>query len=694
MGSFIEEFRCIKCGETKPRAQFLTGKGSPRPQNRRWCHDCAPMKTFKRIEAEYTCTTCGEIKQRAAFLDADGKLLPADDMSCDVCRGAVAPDKPVRKGGPVVNRRATDRWAGQTKYCSSCRTEKPVSDFVRERPGRSPRAESPRDTCNECARPKPKSKKQEDIRKEMATRALMRKSLIHFVTEFVPGYQPGWVHKLICAKLERFREDVVAQKSPRLMLFLPPRSGKSEIASKMFPAWYLGHSPRHELITCSYALALPMDFSKKIKGVLMNPRYKGMFPLTKLDKNAQATEGWKTTEGGAYVAAGVQGPITGKGAHCLIIDDPVKDAEEADSETIRHKTWNWYGSTARTRLAPGAGILLIMTRWHDDDLAGRLLREEAEARKEIMDNEDLSEKERENELTTLEGWEVISFPALATATEWWAPESGAIVHTPESGQRLLRNKGEALHPERFPRSDMLKLQRTLQPRHWSALYQQNPTPDEGSFFTKAQLRYEEHVPDTYGSYVFCAWDLAIGQKQQNDYTVGIAGAINYRGELHLLDMVRGRMNSHEIAEAVWQMHVRWGAAMTGMERGQLELAIRPTLDGVMKKRGKTITLAEGEDALTPISDKLTRARPLQGLMQQGRVYLPSDQDWTEELRGELLRFPLGVFDDCVDSLAWLARMVLRVGPPKDPREAVRKMRPPSWKDRLKGLGHGRDWRAA
>jgi predicted phage terminase large subunit-like protein len=536
----------------------------------------------------------------------------------------------------------------------------------------------------------------------------MRRSLLNFIGNLSSapgGYKAGWVHKLICAKLERFAKDIRAGRSPRLMLFMPPRTGKSEIASKMFPAWYLGHNPNHELIACSYAVALPMDFSRKIKEVLQSKTYEHVFPRARLDRNAKAAEGWKTTEGGAYVAAGVSGPITGKGAHCLIIDDPVKDAEEADSETVRQKTWDWYGSTARTRLAPGGGILLIMTRWHDDDLAGKLLRVEQELRKEIEEEVESASTEQERDeamerYKTLENWEVVDLKALAESDEWWDKRGGGIVYEPPSTKRaqksrvLLRKKGEALHPDRFDRVSLLKIRNTLQPRHWSALYQQNPTPDEGSHFTRDMLRFVPNVPSYEDMTVLVAWDLAIGQRQSNDFTVGAVGGLSYTGDLFLLEVIRGRMTSQDIAETVVDVGWRYSASVTGIERGQLELAVRPLIDAEMKRKKHFITLTEGREALVPITDKVTRSRPLQGLMQQGKVHLPQDQMWTETVVGELLRFPHGVYDDCVDALSWLARLATRTMPPRNPVEELRKRKPPSWKDKLRNMQGRKNWRAA
>jgi len=168
-------------------------------------------------------------------------------------------------------------------------------------------------------------------RKELARRALASKHLLPFVKYMMPGYDAGWVHKDICRRLERFSEQVARGESPRLMLAMPPRHGKSLIASQMFPAWHLARYPKDDVITVSYSAALATDFSKKVRALVKSPEYSAIFPKAGIDPDNQNAEGWSTNKGGMYVPAGVGGPITGRGAHIMIIDDPVKNAEEAES---------------------------------------------------------------------------------------------------------------------------------------------------------------------------------------------------------------------------------------------------------------------------------------------------------------------------------------------------------------------------
>lgn len=566
-----------------------------------------------------------------------------------------------------------------------------------------------------------------EAEKELLSRELASRDLLHYIERSMPHYIAGWVHEDICRRLEKFVADVELQKSPRLMLWMPPRHGKSEIASVRFPEWVLGRHPEWEFIATSYALDLPLGFSRRIRSRIPEADYQAIFSKTQLSKDATAAESWRTTAGGGYRAAGVGGGITGMGAHILLIDDPVKDQEEADSETIRQKVWDWFGTTAYTRLAPGGGILVIQTRWHDDDLSGRLQEQMKATHREIEELYEeirhikrtmatLAEQEKMESLqaqlrdmeATYDRWEIVKYPALATHDEYFEKEGGRIVTAGEDGVadvstrtatttgrfRRLRRKLDPLHPQRFTREMLLKIKRTLQPRHWSALYQQNPVPDEGLFFTKDMLRYEPRIPDYREMYTFVAWDLAIGMRQTNDWTVGVVGALDWNDDLHIIDLVRARWNAHQIADAIISTHVKYEATLTGIEKGQLELAIKPTLEKLMQERRQYITLAEGDQALKPVTDKLVRARPLQGRMQQGKLILPSDQPWVEVLVHELLRFPGGLHDDIVDSLAWLVKMILGHAPPAKPSSVAQFT---SWKEKLAEFtdgGRRKHWMAA
>jgi hypothetical protein len=436
---------------------------------------------------------------------------------------------------------------------------------------------------------------QTDEDREALSRDAARRLLLHYIERSMPTYVPGWVHEDICRRLEKFVIEVEQQQSPRLMLWLPPRHGKSEIASVRFPEWVLGRHPEWEFISTSYSDDLPLSFSRRIRARLQEDTYRVLFPKTELSKDTTSVEMWKTTRGGGYRAAGVGGGITGMGAHILMVDDPFKDQEQADSEVIREKVWDWFTTTAYTRLAPGGGVCVVQTRWHDADLSGRLETNMREVQKELVERYAANRVKRDQEevaaLSEMEQsydkWDIVSYPAIAKDDEYFDRRTGRILVGPGSvvgGYKKLRGKGDALHPQRFNKTQLLKIKRVLQPRHWSALYQQNPVPDEGLFFTKDMFRYEDNVPDYRQMYVFVAWDLAIGVKQTNDWTVGIVGALDYDDNLHIIDMIRARWTALQIAEAILGTHTKYEATVTGIEKGVLEMSIRPTFPQSLDRR--------------------------------------------------------------------------------------------------------------
>ena len=497
------------------------------------------------------------------------------------------------------------------------------------------------------------------VQAELANRVLARRRLLQFTQRMNPRYLAGWVHEDICRRLERFSKDVEDQKSPRLMLLMPPRHGKSELASKMFPAWHLGHYPQHEFIACSYNVGLAMGFSKKIKMLFDDPSYQSVFE-SRLDPENRSSEEWGLVQGGGYVAAGVGGGITGKGANVLAIDDPIKNAEDAASADIREKLFDWYGSTAYTRLAPGGGVLIIQTWWHDDDLAGRL--------QLAMEDEESDQ------------FEVIKYPAVAEFDEWLDEETDLIVDTPPRQGRLLRSKGDALHPARYDLLKLARIKKNIPVQFWSALYQQNPVPADGAFFTKDQFR-QRPAPNRSDCNVQIAWDFAISTDRHNDFTVGSVGFQDNDDVLHVVDVLRFKSNdTFFIVESILNLATRWyhPSLVVGFEDGQ----IWRTLEAVLKKRMRERNLHFVIKVQKPLSDKEVRAAPLQARMQQGMVSFVPGGDWFDVVRNEMLRFPAGVHDDCVDSLAWLAHIVLSRSAPR--KAAERRL--PSWKDKLRNLG--------
>lgn len=493
---------------------------------------------------------------------------------------------------------------------------------------------------------------------ELAKRELARRHLLPFIHRFQPNYQAGWFHKDLCLRLEKFLQDVIDEKSPRLMLFVPPRHGKSITASQNFPAWSLGKYPHLEFISTSYAESLQLDFSKQIQQMIRDPEYQLLFPGIGIPKKNEAVARWKIAvdnklSGGGLLAAGVGGPLTGRGAHIGIIDDPVKNAEEADSEITRAAHKSWYSSTFYTRLAPGAGILVIQTRWHDDDLSGWLLQR-------------LEEAEKEYQTTGVwpadaDRWEVVKYAAIATEDEKY------------------RHTGEALHPERYDEKALAKIKRTMIPRHWSALYQQEPVAEEGQYFQKGSFRFYKpnQRPVLRDLDIFAAGDLAISTKESADHTVFVVAGIDKDDRLWILDTRRGRWGADEIVDQIVDIQKNWHPRVFGIEREKVAIAIGPAINRrIREERLYELVIEELHIAGR---DKMTRARPLQGRMGQGMVLFPEGAIWMGQLQNELLRFPQGISDDYVDALAWLCQMLADV----IWRPRSRKKKKKSWKDKLK-----------
>jgi len=477
-------------------------------------------------------------------------------------------------------------------------------------------------------------------KRELARRVLARKHLLPFIVRTEPGYLPGWVHRDICRRLEKFYQDVVDKKSPRLILQVPPRAGKSLIASINFPAWVLGQQPKWDIISTSYAASLAEGFSRKARDKLTSPEYTTVFD-TRLAQDAKSVQSWKTTDGGTYNAAGVGGGIIGKGAHIGIIDDPFANKEAAWSESNRDAVWDWYTTAFYTRLAPGGGVLVIMQRWHEDDLAGRLIK--------AAEEDPLADQ-----------FEVVHYPAIAEHDEPY------------------RKKGEALHPERYSLEQLLKIKRTMHPADWEALYQQNPVVADGDFFTRDMFHIYDvkDRPPLSALTIYQAWDLAIGTKEVNDYSVGACIGIDENDNHYVLDVHAGRWGAFELVEEILNFAKRYSPMIVGIETSQIEMAIGPLLSKRMRETNNFIRI----ERLKPgRRDKMMRARPLQGRMQQGMVRWPKGASWFHETQNEMLSFPAGKHDDRVDSLSWVYLMLDSMRTPYIPKEKPK----PGWRDKLR-----------
>lgn len=510
--------------------------------------------------------------------------------------------------------------------------------------------------------------------RDLAERILASRHIIAFIKRFMPSYDAGWVHHDIASRLERFVAAVEAGESPRLILAIPPRGGKSILGSDFLPSWILGKHPEWEVIAASHSVSLSMKFSRAIRDRLKDPKYHAVFPHTKLREDAGGAEDWMTTAGGGYRAAGVGTGILGRGAHVLIIDDPFPDAESAYSENNREKVLDWFNTTAMTRLSPGGGCLIIAQRWHDEDLTGKVL-----ALKRQLLSEGASPEEIDN-------WELVNYPAIAEGDEYLMP-SGEIVLDPlvTSNARLLRRKGEALHPARYDLPRLLRIKSRMPPNQWNALYQQNPVPDDGDFFSKDMFRFEPRLEGSRDDYIFLtAWDVAIGEQRRNDWSVGVVIAVDWDHNIHVVDMVRGRFGTYELVTQACDLIEKWDCTLFGMEHGQIKMTLWPLIVDEMRRRKITCSIS---DELKPVTDKEVRAQPLQGMMQTGRVFFPlrATHPWVETMEAEMLRFPLGAHDDIVDALAWATRLFQKAPRPRRVEAELHRGERP-WRERLEEFG--------
>ena len=429
-----------------------------------------------------------------------------------------------------------------------------------------------------------------NLLQEKRARLAASETLTAFTEYTFPQYRTAEHHKLICEKLEAVERGEI----DRLMIFMPPRHGKSELASKRFPAWYLGRNPEKQVITASYNSDLAGDFGRQVRNIVREQRFRNVFPSVTLAEDSQAANRWNTSAGGSYVAAGVGTAVTGRGAHLLLIDDPVKDREEAESETRRETVWNWYSSTAYTRLMPGGAVILIQTRWHEDDLAGRLLEAEAKGG---------------------DKWEKLILPAILS-------------------------NGEALWPDWYPIDALNRTKAAIGPRDWSALYQQQPAPDDGTFFLKAWFKRHETPPPRV--HVYMTSDYAVTEGD-GDYTEHGMWGIDGTGRIFQLDWWHGQTASDEWIEQKLHMIRKWKPICAFGEAGVIQKAIEPMLK---RRMTETATRCRME-WLPSIHDKATRARAFQSRAAMGEVSLLDDERGERVLK-QLLSFPAGKHDDAVD----------------------------------------------
>jgi predicted phage terminase large subunit-like protein len=440
-----------------------------------------------------------------------------------------------------------------------------------------------------------------------------RESLMGFTLYTNPLYETGWFNELLSAELDQFLADVEAGKMPRLMIFAPPRSGKSEKASRRFPAYVLGKHPDWNVIACSYSSDLANRMSRDTQRIVGSKRYADVFPGTSLPSGRSGAGGairtaelWEVVNaigeihGGAYRAAGVNGGITGQGMNIGIIDDPAKDYKTASSPTYQEAVIDWYDTTFFTRADPKInGIIIILTRWHQNDLAGQLLKKAEEGGEE---------------------WRVVSFPMEAEKEE---------IHELNGKKYFLRKPGEILFPERMPQEfvDKAKQRGSLV---WNALYQQRPTAKGGGLIKSEWFGEYRELPVMKWRAVY--GDTAQKTKEVNDFSVFEHWGIGEDGYLYLIDMIRGKWEADELKRRATSFWSKCKMVKNGPLR---HMAIED------KASGTGLIQSIRKDALCPVraiqrnKDKYTRLMDSQGYIESGYIKLPAGADFINDFLVEM-----------------------------------------------------------
>lgn len=442
-----------------------------------------------------------------------------------------------------------------------------------------------------------------------------RRHLIEFTTYTKPNYEVNWHHERICDALDK----MVSGEIRRLMIFMPPRHGKSEQGSRRFPAYVLGKDPDAQIISASYSADLASRMNRDVQRIIDSKEYQEIFPKTTLNgsnvrtlargsylRNSDIFEivGYE----GVYKSAGIGGGITGMGMTYGIIDDPFKNRKEAESKTIRNAVWDWYTSTFYTRLEKNARILLICTRWHEDDLAGRLLKQAAED-------------------PDAEQWTVINYPAIAEDP----------VHETDP-----REVGQALWPSKYDEEDLKKIKATVGTYEWSALYQQRPSPAAGNILNRGWWQFYTVAPSRFDE-VIQSWDMAFKDNDDSDFVVGQvwgkSGANKY-----LLDQVRGRMDLPATIRAVRTLSAKWPQARAKLVEDK---ANGPAVIQLLKNE------ILGLIPVNPDGGKIARAYAASPEVEAGNVYLPdpSIAPWVHDFIEEAAGFPNASNDDMVDAFS-------------------------------------------
>jgi predicted phage terminase large subunit-like protein len=438
-----------------------------------------------------------------------------------------------------------------------------------------------------------------DIEQTLFARSQIRGTLRSWTEEALKdtGYRPAAHHLHLISKLE----DLSAGKYDRLMILMPPGSAKSTYASVFFPAWWFTQHPHSSIIGASHSRSLAQHFSRRVRSLILEKQGYLGFHVT---RNHGAVDAWTTSSGGDYLSVGVRGAITGHRADLVVIDDPIRSQADAESSRQREHIWDWYKSDVTTRLKPGGKVVLIMTRWHPDDLGGQLL--------------DQSRPE----------WRVVRLPALA-----------------EAGDALGRPVGAPLWPEWEDHGALTRKRELIGERAWAALFQQNPVPAGGRLFFTDRIATVQ--PENDAEATVRAWDLAAtGSTGQNDpdWTVGVKLSRGTHGRFVILDIVRIRGTPREVEELIVNTAQKDGTKVVVAIPEDPGQAGKSQMSYLTRQLAGFHVISSRETG-----PKATRAMPLASQIEAGNVSAIR-AEWNRVLVDELRDFPWGRKDDQVDAL--------------------------------------------
>ena len=447
-------------------------------------------------------------------------------------------------------------------------------------------------------------------------------------------------HRAIAKVLEKVERGHL----PRLIVTLPPRHGKSEMIARRFIPWLLGKDGYRNIIFSSYNEEFAGDFGADCRAIMESPSYRQVFPGSGFRKGGASKSRIQTNSGGLAVFVGRGGSITGRGGDFIVLDDPVKDAMEANSPTVREQLWQWFTQVLMTRLMTyTASICIVQTRWHEDDLVGRL-------------TDPLNPHYSEEEASK---WKIINLPAIA-----------------EEDDPLKRKPGELLWPERFDQAFMDAQQR-LDPRGFASLYQQQPSPEDGDLFRRDNIIYYDKRDLPSDLRIYAASDHAVGvDKTRHDATCCLIVGVDRDEDIYLLDCWWEKQPADKVVKAMLQLMQKWKPLIWWAERGHISKAIGPFL---RKRMGETKTYCTIEE-VTPISNEVQRAQSIVGRMAMKRVWFPKVSPWTMKAVDECLKFPNSRHDDFVDAIAWIGMGLGRLTSPGGykPKEEVPKVGTWGW----------------